>query len=112
MAPSEVSLYAVIYTVEIAIRIGRHEGCLSCHGQGCAANSRVEVSSMRQGNPQGGQACTHSLPPPQILHKISSKCSKDEMIVIQCCEVVHESKTLLPPECAVWQPPSLSIDVL
>ena len=36
----------------------------------------------------------------------------DEMIVILCCEVVHVSKALLPPECAVWQPPSLSIDVL
>ena len=54
----------------------------------------------------------HAQPaPPQILHKIGSKCSLDEMIVVQC-EVVHKSKALLPPECAFWQPPSLSIDML
>ena len=54
---------------------------------------------MRQGDPPGGtEACTHSLPPTQILHKISSRCSMDELIVIQCCEVVHVSKALLPPE--------------
>ena len=67
---------------------------------------------MRQGNPQGGQACTHSLSPPQILHNISSKCSMDKMVNIQRREVVHVSKALLPLECAIWQPPSFSIDML
>ena len=66
---------------------------------------------MRQGNPKG-QACTHSLPPPQILHNISSKCSMDKMVNIQRREVVHVSKASLPIECAIWQPPSLSIDML
>ena len=41
------------------------------------------------------------LPPPQILHIISSKCSMDEMLNIHCCEVMHVSKALLPPICAI-----------
>ena len=56
--------------------------------------------------------CTHSLPPPQSLHNFNGECSRDKMIIIQRREVAHVSKALLPPKCAIWQPPSLSIDVL
>ena len=52
------------------------------------------------------------LPPPQILHIISSKCSMDEMLKIHCCEVMHVSKALLPPICAIWQSPSHNRDMV
>ena len=99
------ALMLLKYAVDIAVGIGCHESCLNCHGQGYAAIFRVEVSSKQQGHPPGGQACMHSLPHPQILHKISSYCSVDKMIIFHCREVVHASEALLPPENAIWQPP-------